>query len=131
MSQAVTAVERFRKAMLEGDEDALAATLAENVFWAIGGECPLSGSYAGRDSVVSLFRVMRELSEGTLRPAGPNTYDVLESEYHCALIDRWLAERDDRSLDSHEAWIIHLSDGLVSDGFHYFSDQRAFEAFWS
>src|SRR5687768_7761334 len=102
MSDATTTVETFRRAILDGDDGALRACLSDAALFAISGRSALAGTYEGPDAVVALFRRIRELSGGTFRPSDPNSYDVLESEYHCALIDRWLAERDDRMLASHE-----------------------------
>lgn len=129
MSDAVSAVERFRKAVVEGDDASLMQSLAEDVYWSVGGQSPIAGDYHGREAVLGMFANLRALTAATFRPFNQNSYDVLESEYHCALLDRWLADRADKSLDSHQAWIIHLSDGLVADGFHYFADQRAFDDF--
>ena len=131
MSEASTIVERFRRAILDGDDDALRSSLSDEVFFAFGGESPFAGTYSGPEEVVSLFRAIRERSGSTFAPADPNSFDVLESEYHCALLDRWVARRGDSELSSHQVWVLHLKDGRVGDGFIYFENQRGFDAFWT
>jgi hypothetical protein len=46
-------------------------------------------------------------------------------------MDRFLAERGERRLDSHEAVIVAVEDGRVTRLFHYLHDPAAFGAFWS
>jgi ketosteroid isomerase-like protein len=46
-------------------------------------------------------------------------------------MDRFLAERGERRLDSHEAVIVAVEEGRITRLFHYLHDPAAFEAFWS
>lgn len=121
----------FRSAVFDDRPDVVRAFLHDDVFWAIAGSTEISGFHRGPAAVVDVFRRMRELTGGTFRPAGTDTADYLVGGDHIAILDRYVATRPGRSLDSHEAWVVHLADGRVSECFHYFSDQAAFDAFWS
>jgi hypothetical protein len=46
-------------------------------------------------------------------------------------MDRFVAERDGRHLDSHEAVIVAVEDAAIARIFHYLHDPAAFAAFWS
>jgi hypothetical protein len=46
-------------------------------------------------------------------------------------MDRFLAERGERRLDSHEAVIVAVEEGHITRLFHYLHDPTAFAAFWS
>jgi ketosteroid isomerase-like protein len=46
-------------------------------------------------------------------------------------MDRFVAEREERRLDSHEAVIVAVEEGRIMRLFHYLHDAAAFEAFWS
>ncbi|NUR76909.1 MAG: hypothetical protein HOQ28_11585 [Thermoleophilia bacterium] len=46
-------------------------------------------------------------------------------------MDRFLAERGDRRLDSHEAVVVAVADGRITRLFHYLHDPAAFGFFWS
>lgn len=128
MTSAVGVVEAFRTALFSYDASALARCLSDNAFWSIGGSGPLAGAYQGREAVMGLFEKAWTLSNRSLRPQAADTYDVLESEYHVALIDRWVADREgaERAVDL--VLVMHLSDEHVSDGFHYVGDEPAFNA---
>jgi len=47
------------------------------------------------------------------------------------VIDRFLAERGGKHLDSHQAILVLAEDGKVKTLLHYFFDQHAFDDFWS
>ena len=46
-------------------------------------------------------------------------------------MDRFLAERGECGLDSHEAVIVAVEERRITRLFHYLHDPAAFEAFWS
>lgn len=131
MDDRVAVVKRFYDAFLADDFAALAALLADDVFWLVDGRTQISGEYHGRESVAALFRRMKELTGGTFRPAGPETWDILVSPHHIALVDLFRATRNGRSLNSHEAWVMHLQGGKITSGFHYIESVSNFLDFWS
>lgn len=124
-------VRRFYDAFLAEDWATLGSLVAEDAYWSVAGESLLAGEYKGRERVVALFRAIKDLSSGTFRPLRADSWDVLVSPHHVALMDLFLAEREGKSLRSHEAWVIELEEGLVKAGFHYLEDGRRFDDFWS
>lgn len=122
---------RFYDAFLADDFEALASLLVGDAFWSIDGRTLISGEYHGRDAVVGLFRTIKTLTGGTFRPAGPDTWDILVSPYHVAILDLFLGEREGRALRSHEAWIVELREGRIAAGFHFVESMENFAAFWS
>jgi ketosteroid isomerase-like protein len=56
---------------------------------------------------------------------------VTVSGDHGVVLDRFLAERDGRHLDSHEAIVVAVEEGRIVRLFHYVHDPAAFTAFWS
>lgn len=131
MGDPVALVKRFYDAFLADDFETVAALLDQNVFWHIDGTTVISGEYRGRDAVIGLFRRIKALTDGTFRPAGPKTWDILTSEHHVALMDLFLGTRAGKSLNSHEAWVMHLRGGRITEGFHYVESLSKFTSFWS
>lgn len=124
-------VKRFYDAFLADDFDAMAALLDEEVVWRIDGSTVISGEYKGRDAVLGLFRRIKSLTNGTIKPKGSGTWDILTSQHHLALMDVFHASRAGKTLESHEAWVMHLRGGRITQGFHYIESTSNFTSFWS
>ena len=123
-------VERFYRAFLAADREALAALVAPEAAWIVPLETALSGAHRGPEGIAALRRRMDELSSGTWRPLRDDSFDIATSLWHGVIMDRFLAERGERRLDSHEAVIVAVEDGRVTRLFHYLHDPAAFAAFW-
>jgi ketosteroid isomerase-like protein len=123
-------VERFYRAFLAADREALAVLVAPEAAWIVPLETALSGAHPGPEGIAALRRRMDELSSGTWRPLRDDSFDIATSLWHGVIMDRFLAERGERRLDSHEAVIVAVEDGRVTRLFHYLHDPAAFGAFW-
>jgi ketosteroid isomerase-like protein len=121
----------FYRAFLAGDREALAKVVAPNAAWVVRLDTALSGAHVGPDGIVALRRQIDVLTAGTWRPLREDSFDVAASQWHAVIMDRFLAERGERSLDSHEAVILAVEEGRITRLFHYLHDPAAFEAFWS
>jgi ketosteroid isomerase-like protein len=97
----------------------------------VPGETRLSGVHHGPAGVAAWRRLIGKLSGGTWRPLREDSFDVTVSEWHEVVLDRYLAERDGRTLDSHEAIVLAVENGLIVRLFHYVHDAEGFAAFWS
>ena len=53
------------------------------------------------------------------------------SQWHGVVLDRLVAERVGRRLDSHEAIVAAVEDGCIVRLFHYLHDPAGFDRFWS
>jgi hypothetical protein len=115
------------------DWDRVVASLGDEISFAVRGGSPLAGQYEGADAVVGLMRRMVDLSGDTLRfAAGPDSYDVLVSDAHVAVLVPFSAERDGRALEfSYQIWQFHAGPRLGGYGGLYVADQAAFDAFWT
>jgi ketosteroid isomerase-like protein len=105
--------------------------VAPEAAWIVPLDTALSGAHVGPDGIAALRRRIDELTAGTWRPLREDSFDIATSQWHAVLMDRFLAERADRRIDSHEAVIVAVEDGRIVRLFHYLHDPAAFEAFWS
>jgi hypothetical protein len=124
--------ELFYRAFLDQDEDALADVLDRNAVLIIRGESVLTGDHRGVDGILELRRLIDRLTDTTWRPLRPDSFDIAASEHHAVIMDRYIAERGVRKLDSHEAIVVAPgSRSPIRHLFHYVHDPAAHAAFWS
>jgi ketosteroid isomerase-like protein len=123
--------EVFYRAFLTGDGEALARVVAPEAMWIMRLETALSGAHLGPDGIAALRRQIDELTAGTWHPLREDSFDIATSEWHAVIMDRFIAERGERRLDSHEAVIVAVEDGRITRLFHYLHDPAVFAAFWS
>jgi ketosteroid isomerase-like protein len=124
-------VELFYRAFLAADREALDNVVASKAAWIVQLDTALSGAHVGPDGIAALRRQIDELTAGTWRPLRKDSFDIATSQWHAVIMDRFLAERGKRRLDSHEAVIVAVEEGRITRLFHYLHDPAAFEAFWS
>jgi ketosteroid isomerase-like protein len=124
-------VAHFYRAFLAADREALAKVVAPKTAWIVRLDTALSGAHVGPDGIAALRRRIDELTLGTWRPLREDSFDIATSQWHAVIMDRFLAERGERRLDSHEAVIVAVEEGRITRLFHYLHDPAAFEAFWS
>jgi ketosteroid isomerase-like protein len=124
-------VEHFYRAFLAADREALAKVVAREAAWIVRLDTALSGTHVGPEGIAALRRQIDELTAGTWRPLRENSFDIATSPWHAVIMDRFLAERGERRLDSHEAVIAAVEEGRITRLFHYLHDPAAFAAFWS
>jgi ketosteroid isomerase-like protein len=125
------AAETFYRAFLAGDRDALGEVVAPSAEWVVPLETAISGSHAGPDGIAALRQRIADLTGGTWQPLREDSFDVAASEFHGVVVDRFLAERGERRLDSHEAVIAAVEAGRITRLFHYLHDPAGFSDFWS
>ena len=124
-------VERFYRAFLAADGEALAKVVAPEAAWIVRLDTALSGAHVGPDGIAALRRQIVELTAGTWHPLREDSFDIATSPWHAVIMDRFLAERGERRLDSHEAIIVAAEEGRITRLFHYLHDPTAFAAFWT
>ena len=104
-------VERFYRAFLAADREALAKFVAPEAAWIVRLDTALSGAHRGPEGIAALRRQIDELTAGTWRPIREDSFDIAESAWH--------------------AVIVAVEEGRITRLFHYLHDPAAFEAFWS
>jgi ketosteroid isomerase-like protein len=123
--------ERFYRAFLAADREALAKVCRPGVAWIVRLDTALSGAHRGSEGIAALRCRIDELTGGTWHPLREDSFDIATSPWHAVIMDRFLAERGERRLDSHEAVIVAIEGGRITRLFHYLHDPAAFAAFWS
>ena len=124
-------VAHFYRAFVEADREALAGLVAPEAAWIMRLDTALSGAHVGPDGIAALRGKIDALTGGTWRPLREDSFDIATSQWHAVIMDRFLAERGERRLDSHEAVIVAVEENRIRRLFHYLHDPAAFEAFWS
>src|ERR1051325_3802889 len=124
-------VTHLYRAFLAADREALAEVVAPEAAWVVPLDTALSGQHVGPDGIAALRRRIDELTAGTWRPLREDSFDIAASPWHAVVMDRFLAERGEHRLDSHEAIVIAVEEGRVRRLFHYLHDPAAFAAFWT
>jgi ketosteroid isomerase-like protein len=121
----------FYRAFLGGDVEALTELVASEAVWAVRGETAISGLYRRPAGIAALRRRLDDLTAGTWRPLRDDSFDVAASAWHGVIMDRFLAERGSRQLDSHEVIVAAVEESRVRRLFHYLHDPLAFADFWA
>jgi ketosteroid isomerase-like protein len=124
-------VEHFYRAFLAADREALHKFVAPEAAWIVRLDTVLSGAHYGPEGIAALRRQIDQLTNGTWRPLRDESFDIATSPWHAVIMDRFLADRGERRLDSHEAVIVAVEEGRITRLFHYLHDPAAFEAFWT
>jgi ketosteroid isomerase-like protein len=124
-------VAQFYRAFLAADREALAGLVAPEAAWIVRLDTAISGAHVGPDGIAALRRQVDELTGGTWRPLREDSFDIATSQWHAVVMDRFLAERGERRLDSHEAVVVAVEENRIRRLFHYLHDPAAFEVFWS
>jgi ketosteroid isomerase-like protein len=124
-------VEHFYRAFLAADREALHKFVAPEAAWIVRLDTVLSGAHRGPEGIAALRRQIDQLTNGTWRPLRDKSFDIATSPWHAVIMDRFLADRGERRLDSHEAVIVAVEEGRITRLFHYLHDPAAFEAFWT
>jgi ketosteroid isomerase-like protein len=122
---------RFYLAWRDADYGKLGDLLAPAAQWIMAGNSRFAGATRGRGAIIAMRQEMSDLTGATWHALREDSYDIVSSEFHSFAIDRFLAEREGRKLDSHEAILVLVDGGKVQTLLHYFFDQQHFDAFWS
>jgi ketosteroid isomerase-like protein len=122
--------EEFYRAFLAADARRLAEVVAPEAVWIVRLDTVLSGGHRGPEGIAELRRTIDRLTDGTWRPLREDSFDVVVSPWHAVIVDRFLAERDGRRLDSHEAIVVAHEEGRIVRIFHYLHDPDGFARFW-
>ncbi|MFN2469146.1 MAG: nuclear transport factor 2 family protein [Gaiellaceae bacterium] len=123
--------ERFYRAFLDADLPRLEALVAPDAVLVIRAPSLLAGSHPGPRGLATLRHRVGELTGMTWGPLREDSHDVATSDWHAVVMDRFVAERGDRRLDSHEALVLAIEEDRIVRLFHYVHDPVAFTGFWS
>jgi ketosteroid isomerase-like protein len=119
------ALARRHYAALEGgDLDTLTELLDPDVAWHVPGDGHLSGTWSGRDAVLSLFGRIYDLTGGTFRTA---VEDVIADAEHAVVIVTVRATIAGTAFEDASVHVARIADGRIVDVRTWSSDQAAFD----
>ncbi|MFI1400399.1 nuclear transport factor 2 family protein [Streptomyces sp. NPDC020681] len=124
----ITVFQRAMAAFTAGDLEALAEVFHPDVVWHNPGQGPLAGDFRGREAAFALFQREFQMSGGTYRP---QLHDVLANDKHTVALLHATASREGKELDMDYAIVFHIRDGRITEGWDLWSDQEAYDEFWS
>jgi ketosteroid isomerase-like protein len=108
-------VEAFR----DGDFEAIASLIAEDVVWHLPGEHPLAGDWEGRDQLLQLLAKLGPLGF-TIRE-----HDVFANDAHVCALSYIGARRDGVEVETRVVSIFHYRDGRQTERWFYPDDAVA------
>ncbi|MGP3987353.1 nuclear transport factor 2 family protein [Streptomyces sp. 3N207] len=124
----IAVFQRAMAAFIAGDLETLTEVFHPDVVWHNPGQGPLAGDFRGREAAFALFQREFEMSGGTYRP---RLHDVLANDKHTVALLHATASREGKELDMDYAIVFHIQDGRITEGWDLWSDQRAYDEFWS
>ena len=119
---------RTYAAFTTGDMVKLAEVFAEDVVWHTPGQNPMSGVYRSRDAAFESFAKEFELSGGTY---SPEIHDLLANDEHTVALLHVTATRNGKTLDQNYVLIFHIRDGKITEAWEAWTDEAAWDEFWS
>jgi len=123
-------IERWYKAFLANDKKTLEELVSSDFEWHFGGDSPISTTYCGVDGITSLRSALADHSRGTFQAWKNDSWDVAVSDVHSVVLDRWIAEKENKKLDAHISLVVVAEQEKICLAFTYFTNQAAFEKFW-
>jgi uncharacterized protein len=121
-------LKRAAEAFARGDAATLRELIAEDVVWHVPGRSPVAGTYRGHGELFGYFGKILELSAGTFRA---EVHDTLATDEHVVNLERVTATRGIKQLDVDLILVVHPRDGKIAEVWDRFSDQYAWDEFWS
>jgi ketosteroid isomerase-like protein len=106
----------------------LADVFAENVVWHTPGRNSVSGDYTSRDAAFEPFAKELELSAGTY---SPEIHDILANDEHTVALLHVTAARNGKTLGENYLLIFHIQDGKITEAWEAWTDEAAWNEFWS
>jgi ketosteroid isomerase-like protein len=125
-------IRRSYEAMIAGDVPTLMAQLADDCVWheAGGQAIPHAGEHKGPGDIMAMLGNLAVLTDGT----GKFTLEDLfsDGEGHVVAVHRVTGSRSDgRSIDTREAMVFLVEDGLIKSVRNCYDDVSKGIAFWS
>ena len=125
MTHPHAALARRHYAALEGaDLDALSELLDPDVAWHVPGDGHLSGTWSGRDAVLSLFGRIYDLTGGSFRVA---VEDVIADDEHAVATLTVQATIAGTAFEDAAVHVARIADGRIVSVRTWSSEQAAFD----
>jgi uncharacterized protein len=86
--------------------------LTEDCVWHVPGRGELAGVKKGRQAILEYYTDLGKLTGGTINI---QLHDVVANEEHVVGLHHVSAKRDGKTIESIQAIVFHMRDGLVSE----------------
>lgn len=116
------------QAAAEGDFQTVVDRMADDIVWHVQGDNPFSGTYQGKEEVISYLERLTEETGGTLKN---EPHDVLANDEHAVGLLQFSAQRGGKSMHERAAHIVHIRGGKVAEVWIFYEDQRVIDEFFS
>lgn len=116
-----TAYRRTADAFREGDLEAIASLIAEDVVWHVPGGHPFAGEYVGRERVLWLLARLPALGF-TLRE-----HDVFGDDDHVCALSYMGARREGLEVETRVVSVFHYRDGRQTERWLYPEDATTWD----
>ncbi|MGH9186710.1 MAG: nuclear transport factor 2 family protein, partial [Acidimicrobiales bacterium] len=84
--------------------------------------------HRSRDAAFESFAKEFELSGGTY---SPEIHDILANDEHTVALLHVTARRNAKTLDQDYALVLHIRDGQITEAWEVWTDEAAWDEFWS
>jgi ketosteroid isomerase-like protein len=122
-----TRIRDLAAAFQRGDLAAVVGAYAEDSVYRVPGDNEVSGNYA-KSELTDFFVKLGTLTEGTFTI---EVDDILGDDEHAVMFWRGSMDRNGKHLDADGGMAFKLNaDGLISESWFLYSDQRAYDAFF-
>jgi ketosteroid isomerase-like protein len=116
-------------ALQRGDFEAVIGSYTEDAVYRVGGNNLLSGNFHGHQEMTEFFTKLGQLTDGSLKI---ELTDVMADDHHAVLFWTLTAERQSKRLDATGTMAFKNNDeGKFTDSWFLYSDQRAYDEFYS
>ena len=93
----------------------------------ITGRSRWAGHYRGREQALKVFH---DVGAATGRSVRIELHDVVGGDEHVVGLHRMRGHRDGKALDQNGCLVCHFKDGLMTEAWLAFENQRQFDDFW-
>lgn len=112
------------EAMTAGDIEKFLSYFTDDVVMHVGGRSSLAGTYKGKDQFQEAFGRFMEL-------AGDYSFEphaYLADDEHGVIMQRSKLAKADKTLEMHEVFVMHFTEGKISEMWYLPSNQAGVDA---
>jgi ketosteroid isomerase-like protein len=120
---------RAYAAFNSADMDTLMEVFDESIVWHLPGRSRFADDYQGRDATLAYFGQLAQETGGTFRAELLSA--LPDDEDRVVGLQRSIADRNGKHLDSGNCIVFEFKDGRVVDGREHFHDLYAWDEFWT
>ena len=124
----VTLAKKGYEAFRAGDLATLSEVFADEVVFHVPGKSILANSYQGKAATFGYFGKLVELTNGAFKVESLN---IFVSDDQVAMLDRIVAERNGKTLDTQLVLVLKVRNGQFVEGWDHFADLDAWDEFWA